>query len=259
MSNFDNTPPVVAPLYLGAWSPVRVALTSGVTNPVTIANGSVVDGVALATGDRFVCVGARTDAGIYTVGASSSARASDANEPLEFFAGRRVQVLLGNSFNVGVWILLTEGLVDLGVTTLTISYLSAEAIDMPSTGFTGSPATPTSTARSTTIYYGSSANATLTEGQAKSDLFNTIRSSVVGNYACPASAYKYLAVPASMDAPSGIRDFSSGMAVMLAGSGDGYGNATNNLQHASLTIDGVVYRVYRSANQLGAALTLQVL
>lgn len=257
-----------------SWAPVRVALTAGGTNPTTIANGSIVNGVTLATGDRFVCVGARADAGIYTVGASNSSRATDANEAAEFFVGRTVRVLEGSEANVGVWALLTQGAITLGTTTLTISYLGAEAITIPGgtydntaaaaitipgSTYDNTPAVPISMATSTTIYYGSAAQATLTEAQAKSSLLNTIQASVAGNYVCPAGEYKYLIVPASMTAPTAIRDLASGWGVQLAGTADGYANTTSNLTHASLSIDGINYRVYRSANKLGAAVTLQVL
>ena len=240
------------------WAPVRAALTSGVTNPATIANGSVLDGVTLVTGDRFVCVGARTDAGVYVVGAGSSSRATDADEASEFFVGRTVQVTEGSDYNVGTWVLLTAGAITLGVTTLTLSYLLAEDIEIPGSSFDNSPAIPISTASSTTIYYGISAQATLTAGQAQSDLLSIVQPAVGGTYVCAEGGYKYLLVPASMTAPTAIRDLSSGLAVMLAGPADGYGNTTSNLTHASVAIDGVTYRVYRSSNQLAGALSLQV-
>lgn len=259
---------------LGSWADVRVALTAGGTNPTTIQNGSVIQGVSLATGDRFVCVGARPDAGIYTVGSASSSRASDADAVAEFAPGRSVRVLAGDQANRGYWVLVTQGAIVLGTTTLTISFLTAEPIDGEETTFTGvaaapisiagtafttTPPVPISTATSTTIYYGIAANATLTESQAKSALIPITKSAAAGNYVCAAGEYKYLAVPTSMTAPTAIRDLASGFAVQLAGAADGYANMTSNLNHASLSIDGVTYRVYRSANKLGAAVTLQVL
>lgn len=122
------------------WGAVRVALTPGGTDPLTIASGSVVDGVTLATGNRFVCVGQRADAGVYTVGASASVRSDDANEAAEFADRRAVDVTEGSSSNRGTWVLLAPGSVTLGTTVITISYLIAEGIEIPTPSVTDSGA-----------------------------------------------------------------------------------------------------------------------
>jgi hypothetical protein len=126
------------------WGAVRVALTAGGTDPLTIANGAVLDGLTLSTGDRFVCVGARADAGVYTVGASASVRSDDANEASEFVNGRSVNVTGGSLGNRGTWVLLAPSSVTLGSTVLTISYLTAEAIAIaaPTTTQSGAAGIP---------------------------------------------------------------------------------------------------------------------
>lgn len=273
MAEYDNTPPVAVPIQSGSWPNVRVALTPGATNPLTIANGSTVDGLVLATGDRFVCVGTRTDAGIYTVGAGASTRSADADEAADFVAHRAVNVTAGSVINQGKWAMTTASAIVLGSTTLTFSKVTADdetlssgsydnaaasAASLSLSGFDNAPAVSTSSASSTTIYYGKSSNANPTEGQAKSDLLSVVKDGPAGTYECAASGYKFLAVPASMTPPTTIRDNATGLAVTLAGSADGYGTTTGTLTHASLVIDGVSYRIYRSLFVIGGSLTLQV-
>lgn len=135
MADFDNTAASPASIDVAAWASVRVALTSGVTDPLTIANGSVVDGVTLATSNRFVCVGTRADAGIYVVGASASTRATDANEAGEFVAPRLVRVTSGTYDNVGQWVHKTSGAITLGTTPLTFSKNIAFSEDLPGSTF----------------------------------------------------------------------------------------------------------------------------
>lgn len=125
-------------------------------------------------------------------------------------------------------------------------------------GWDSAPAVGVSLATSTTIYHGSSDDETLTEGQAKSDLLSVDRPGLTGNYVCAADGFKYLLVPMGVDAPTTIRDMATGFAVLLAGEDEGYGTVTNDLTHASLVIDGVTFRVYRSRYWLGSEITLQV-
>jgi hypothetical protein len=130
--DWDNTAPEPATLP-NRWADVRVALTAGGTDPLTILHGSTVDSVVLSTGDRFLCTGARVDAGIYTVGAGSSTRSTDADAEADFTVGRAVRVREGSTANKGNWTHVTSGAITLGVTTLTISRLTA---DEASTGIT---------------------------------------------------------------------------------------------------------------------------
>lgn len=256
--NFDNTPAEPVGLLAAAWAPVRVAVTPWNTLPGSVANGSVVDGVTLATGDRFVVVGEREDAGIYVVGASSSARATDADTAGEFVAPRRVRVLEGSADNVGAWVFRTAGPIVLGTTPLVFSFLGAYDEELPAMSYDNTPAVPISTASATTIYYGTSDLPTLTEGQAKSELLSRTQTSPAGTFVCLGLGRKYLAVPSSMSAPVAIRDQATGFAVPLAGADDGYTQTTSGLTHRSLSIDGVGYRLYRSANIINSDITLEI-
>jgi hypothetical protein len=137
---FDNTPAAAAS-FGNRWADVRVALTVGGTDPTTIADESEVDGVALATGDRFVCTGSRTDAGIYTVGALSSARSVDADTAGKFTAGRAVRVREGDTVaNRGNWAHTTLGAITLGVTTLVITRSGAASVDLGFAAYDNTPA-----------------------------------------------------------------------------------------------------------------------
>lgn len=131
MFDFDDTPAVPVALVHEPWAPVRVALTAGGTDPASIKDGDLLDGVQLAQGDRLVCVGTRPDAGIYTVGSVDSVRSTDANAAAAFKSGRTVRVIEGSVSNIGTWRLLVEGPVNLGVTDLTISSVVATATDLP--------------------------------------------------------------------------------------------------------------------------------
>lgn len=135
MAAFDNTAPVLSPIQSGLWAAVRFALTAGGTDPLTIANGGTVDGLTAVTGDRFVCVGTRADAGIYVVGASTSTRATDADEAAEFVAHRAVDVTAGSADNVGRWVHKTTAPITLGTTALTFSKLSADEETLSSSTF----------------------------------------------------------------------------------------------------------------------------
>lgn len=138
MSNFDNTAPVAVALTSTVWADVRFALTAGGTDPLTVANGATVDGLVVATGNRFVCVGTRVDAGIYVVGASASVRASDADTSSEFVTNRGVNVTSGDPYNVGRWILTTTATITLGTTPITFSKSIAFEEELATAAYTAS-------------------------------------------------------------------------------------------------------------------------
>jgi len=239
------------------WAPVRIAITHWSTDPTTVANGQNHDGVVLATGDRFVVVGERADAGVYTVGPSSSARADDANHAAEFASGRVVRVLEGSADNRGLWAVRVPDPFVLGTTPLIIGFLIAEERDLVGLTFSNAPAVPISVASATTIYYGTAEYSAINEAQAKSELLSRMQATATGTFVCLGLGYKYLAVPAAMPAPSVIRDHATGFAMPLAAADDGYTQTTSGLTHRSLSIDGVGYRLYRSANQLNSDITLE--
>lgn len=132
---FDNTAPDVVELPNPSWADVVAVLTNGATNPTTIKDGDTLDGVALSQEDRFLCAGSRPDAGIYTVGASNSVRALDANGAAEFKNGKTVNCTKGATLeNIGKWQHRTTGNITLGSTTLTFSKIINEPEDLP-TGY----------------------------------------------------------------------------------------------------------------------------
>lgn len=91
---------------------VRVIATTNGTLSTAYANGQVVDGVTLATGDRILLAGQTTaaDNGIYTVNASSSpTRAIDADASAEIKVGTLVYVTSGTA-NAGTqWVCTATG------------------------------------------------------------------------------------------------------------------------------------------------------
>jgi hypothetical protein len=154
--------------------------------------------------------------------------------------------------------LLTDEAITLGTTPITISWIFAEEIEITGIEFTNDPAIPISAASASTLYRGTSALATLTADQVKSVLSPSVGTSIAGTYALAAGGYKYFAFPATMGAPTAIRDASTPFALALAGVEDGYSESTNGLSHAVIEIDGVSYRVYRSLNTLGGSISLTV-
>lgn len=123
---FSNTAPTARSIDETAWQDVKVALTSG--DPAVVANGSTVDGVVLATGERFVRTGTGATVGIYQVGGGASGRASDADSAAEFDYARTVRVTHGSVANRGRWVHLTTGAITLGSTSLVMTKLSADPV-----------------------------------------------------------------------------------------------------------------------------------
>jgi hypothetical protein len=103
---------------------VRVATTANGTLSTAFANGQVVDGVTLATGDRILLKN-QTDAsqnGIYVVPATGTpSRSSDAdNTPgVEVKTGMMVFVTSGTANTGTQWVLTTTGVITLGSTNQT--------------------------------------------------------------------------------------------------------------------------------------------
>lgn len=133
-----------------------------------------------------------------------------------------------------------------------------ESASLTIAGWDNSPAIGVTFATASLVYFGSSESETLDEGRAKSELSSVERPGLAGTYACAEGGFKYLLVPLGVDAATTIRDLATGINVFLAGEDEGYGTVTNELTHGSLVIDGISYRVYRSAYVLGAEINLQV-
>lgn len=106
---------------------VRVATTANGTFTTAFANGSVVDGVTLATGDRIL-IKDQTDAtqnGIYTVNATGApTRATDADSNTEVTSGMFTFVEEGTTNDNGGYVLSTNGAITLGTTSLSFTLFS---------------------------------------------------------------------------------------------------------------------------------------
>ncbi len=101
---------------------VRATTTANGTLTTAYANGSVVDGVTLATGDRILLKDQTTggDNGIYVVAASGApSRAADANSNSEVTGGMAVFVEEGATNADTGWVMTNNGAITLGTTALT--------------------------------------------------------------------------------------------------------------------------------------------
>lgn len=106
-----------------AWkAPVRAATTAAGTLASSFANGSVIDGVTLATGDRILIKdqAAGAENGLYTVNASGApTRAVDMDVTAEAVNNSTVLVMEGTANSDKSWTLSTNGTIVLGTTALT--------------------------------------------------------------------------------------------------------------------------------------------
>jgi hypothetical protein len=107
------------------WKPsVRAATTAAGTLASSFANGSAIDGVTLATGDRILIKNQASGAenGIYTVNASGApTRAVDADASVEVTAGLTVYVEEGTANADTAWAITNDGTITLGTTALTFA------------------------------------------------------------------------------------------------------------------------------------------
>lgn len=103
---------------------VRAATAVAGTLASSFANGSVIDGVTLATGDRILIKNQASggENGIYTVNASGApTRATDADVSSEVRSGMAVFVNEGTANADTGWVLVTEDPIVLGTTALTFT------------------------------------------------------------------------------------------------------------------------------------------
>lgn len=108
---------------------VRVATTANGTLASAFANGSTVDGVTLATGDRILLKNQTTaaDNGIYTVNASGApTRATDADTAAELLQAA-VFVQEGTTNADTAWVNTTNAPITVGSTSLTFAQFSGGA------------------------------------------------------------------------------------------------------------------------------------
>jgi hypothetical protein len=106
---------------------VRVATTAAGTLATSFANGQVVDGITLVTGDRILLKNQSTgtENGIYTVNASGApTRATDADANAEVTPGMFTFVEEGTTNAASGWVLSNTGAITLGTTALTFALFS---------------------------------------------------------------------------------------------------------------------------------------
>lgn len=142
------------------WKPsVRAATTAAGTLASSFANGSTIDGVTLATGDRILIKNQATasENGIYIVAASGApTRATDADSSAEVTAGMAMFISEGTTLGDSQWMLTTNDPITLGTTSLTFAQIGG------STTYTGSNGVQVVGTVISPVY-GSSAN-TVTQG-----------------------------------------------------------------------------------------------
>lgn len=118
---------------------VRVGTSEAGTLSSSFANGSVVDGVTLATGDRILIKNQAngSENGIYTVNASGApSRAEDANTSGEMTAGVTVFVSEGTTQGNSSWSLTTDDPVTLGTTALVFTQVAGGSLYTAGSGLT---------------------------------------------------------------------------------------------------------------------------
>jgi hypothetical protein len=128
---------------------VRAATAATATLATAFANGQVLDGVTLATGDRVLIKNQSTGSenGIYTVNATGApTRALDANVSSEVTAGMFTFVSEGTVNGNSGWVLTTDDAITLGTTALTFAqfsgagtFTSSNGVLLTGTNFTFAP------------------------------------------------------------------------------------------------------------------------
>lgn len=110
---------------------VRAATTATVNLSTEVQDGSIIDGVTLATGNRIlikdqgVAGAPHADNGIYTVNASGApTRATDADSDAEVTAGMFTFVEEGNTNGDSGWVLATNNAISVGSTPLQFAQFS---------------------------------------------------------------------------------------------------------------------------------------
>lgn len=108
-------------------APVRVASTANITIASALINGSTIDGVTVATGDRVLLKDQSTGSqnGIYVVVASGAAsRSGDADISADVTSGMTMFVSEGTANGGATFTLTTANTITLGTTALTFSRYS---------------------------------------------------------------------------------------------------------------------------------------
>lgn len=123
---------------------VRAASTTAGTLASSFANGSVVDGVTLATGDRILIKDQSTGSenGIYTVNATGApTRATDADASADVTAGLTVFISEGTTQGNSAWSVTNDAAITLGTTALVFTQVAGGSLYVAGAGLTLSGST----------------------------------------------------------------------------------------------------------------------
>ncbi|MEC7914632.1 MAG: hypothetical protein VX918_10235, partial [Chloroflexota bacterium] len=123
---------------------VRGASTAAGTLASSFANGSTVDGLTLATGDRILIKDQAdgSENGIYTVNASGApTRATDCDANSEVTAGLFTFVEAGTANADSGWVLSTDGSITVGTTSIAFAQFSGAGSIVAGAGLTKSGST----------------------------------------------------------------------------------------------------------------------
>lgn len=124
---------------------VRAATTAAGTLASSFANGSVIDGVTLATGDRILIKNqaAGAENGIYVVPASGApTRSTDCNSASTYLSGAFTFVESGTTNAGSSWVVGTQGSINVGTTSVSwvqfngsISYAAGSGLTLAGNSF----------------------------------------------------------------------------------------------------------------------------
>ena len=118
---------------------VRAATTAAGTLATSFANGSVIDGITLATGDRILIKNqaSGSDNGIYVVAASGAPTCSaDCNSTTNYLSGSFVFIELGTVNSGAAYVVSTQGTITPGTTAVTWVQFSGGLVYSAGSGLT---------------------------------------------------------------------------------------------------------------------------
>jgi phage-related tail fiber protein len=179
---------------------VRVATVVAGTLATSFANGQVVDGVTLVTGDRILLKNQATGSenGIYTVNVSGApTRATDADTSAKVTAGMYCFVTEGTTLADTGWVCTTNDAIVLNTTALAFSQFSSAGAGLSTTNFVKRE-TPTGTINGSNVTF-TLAN-TPTAGTEEVYLNGIQQESGAGNdYTISGGTITYLTAPIAGD------------------------------------------------------------
>ena len=109
----------------------RAATTPTGTLSSAFANGSVIDGVTLATGDRILVKDQTnaTENGIYVVNASGApTRSEDANADADFTSGLTIFISEGNTYGNSSWSIVTYDPIQVGTSNVVFNQVAGGSL-----------------------------------------------------------------------------------------------------------------------------------